>query len=619
MLRALLLAALALAPAALAAFPEEARGVPPPLFVRQDPDGGRTLLLLLEDEGAGAYEYRATPVPGGSDLREVGTYTHPWTWNGKPEVTLGVYGVSATQGLVRVPVLILENAADQGALVASLQDGLARGRDVALGVQPFLAEALAPEVGDPADPAFERFTTEPLLVAWHARRALPGAEAWLGTYLDRQGEAHAVDGGREGARSVELGSMARADGEDARLAGVWVEQRASLAQQGGQRAMSSTFTAGLRTPAGRTPLAAVHGADARDGAVMAQPDHQTTTFTLGAHGPDGFVPLVGARTQVTNRAHPQGTEVTRLTAFGAYADGAFVPAAGLRTHSDRRPITEIPNAFLAGGALGSNQTGDAEVSVGAFVDGRYEPLAQATLDDAFAGGSFEHQTMVSLGVVTPLGFARLASASYDGTHSLVDWALAAAGGTDRGSQWLVAAGPWVGQLYHPVVGVRYQGEAPGSERAHESEVAVGTFLGGYPGFVPLLAASASSDEAYPAMAARQAGQGLGNQGGSWQANAGTYGVNGIWVPLVEVLYQPVSDPDSAAASDLVVRVAGQPALGVQYRGEAPLMQSYGNPLLLNDDAAWRASVGLYGPLGYVPLLRLAHDSDSTTVTVGPDL
>lgn len=626
MLRALLLAVLVAAPAGLAAVPPAApeprpgHPVGPEFFVRQDPDGNRTLLLGLEDDPAGPYVYRRLAGFSG-ELREVGTYLHPWTWNGLPEVTLGAYAVSASQRTVRTPLVLLENAASDGALSAAMLDALLRyDAGSAQALVPFLEEAAFPELTDPSPAGlrFEDFQDFPPVVAWHARRALPGAELWLGSYVDRDGSVGPVPGGQEGVRSAELGLVARApSGQDVRLAGVYVEQRARALDDGAQRTLASSVTVGARSASGRVPLATLEGEDARSGLAV-RPDAQRSTFTLGLEGPGGFVPLAGVRSDAAYRYHAQGVEVTRLTALGAFVAGAWTPLAGLHYHADRAPLLGVANGFLGGGTLGSSATGDAELGAGAFVGDAYQPLAEVSLDDAFAGASLPHQTMVTLSTFSPLGPHHLASATYEGTDSLRDWAFRLAQSKEKDSGWLMSAGPWAGALYAPLVGVRFRGDAPGAEQAQEAEVAAGTFALGYPNFVPLAAASASSDEPYAAALTRVATQGPGSPAGHFQAEAGSYAL-GDYAPLAQVRYDPVSDPAWPASSDTTLLLAGQPALGVQYRGQAPLLQSWGAATSLSDDKPWRAAIGAYGPGGFTPLVRVSHDGSGTTVLVGPDL
>lgn len=624
-MRALLVALLAALPA-VAAVPGPAPGLPPagpdqaePAFLlREDPDGNRTLLLLLEDDPAGPYSYRPL-LRQNTELREVGTYTHPWTWNALPELTLGLYAVSASQRLLRVPLVVLEHAPSEGALADAVTDAALRYGAGAVGsLVPLAEELLAPELGEPGPFDFAGFQDFPPVVAWHARRALPGAELWLGSYVDRDGWSRATPDGMEGARSAEMGVMARVPGQDLRLAGAYVEQRASASQAAGQSALVTEFTAGSRSPAGRVPLATLRAEDARVGVGPGDPSAQDTLLSLGVHGPQGFTPLAGARTELQQRPHAEGIEVTRTTSLGVFVQGAWTPLAGLRYHGDRNALSDLPFALARGGALGSNQSGDAELSVGAFPRGSYEPLAQVALDDRFAGGLHAHQTMVTLGAFTPLRYQPLASATYDGTHSLLDWALRATKDDLRGSAWLVSAGPWAGSLYAPVLGVRFQGKAPGSTQAHEAEVAAGTFVLGYPNFVALAAASASSEEPFMGAALRMATQGPGHEGGAWQAGVGSYAAGQSYTPLAHARYVPVQDPEAPASADVVVSLAGRDALGVQYRGQAPLLQAFGSPSNLSDDRAWRAAVGLYAP-GFVPLLRVAHDGQGSTVVVGPDL
>jgi hypothetical protein len=636
-LLALALAALILLPAADAALapPSPGMGVAaaePVLFLRTDPDGNRTLVLWLEDDPVGPYVHRrqAAPQPNG-DLREVGTYTHAWTHQGAPMVTVGVYTITKAEGLVRVPRIIVENAADDvavaNALAAAALTDLVGSAD---SLAPFALEVAAPDLGDFTQGSLHQadFVQRPTVIAWEARRALPGADAWLGTYLARDAALEDVPGGKHGWRSVEVGQVVRLDGQDTRLAGAWVKQEASFAQGNGQRTAWSETTVGLRTPAGTTPLAAVKGEDARTGQDLRDPAAQSSGLTISLHGPEGPIPVLGLRTDVEQRFHGEGVEVTRTTAAGVFVQGAFVPLAGTRYHAERQGLLDLPFALASGGGLGSNNTGDAELSVGAYPQGAYEPLAQVTLDDNFAGATMKHRTMVGVGVFTPVRYQPLAAATYEGTHSLVDWALALVAERDRGSAWLVSAGPWAGHLYAPVVGVRWRSEAPGVDQAHEGELAVGTFAAGYTAFVPLAAWQYSSDQSPGDTALRLGTEGLGMPT-AWQSSAGAYTPGNAahpvplppaaYVPLVGVRYGPTQDAEWARAADLDVLVGEQPVLGVQYRGQKGMVHAFNNLANPNDDSTWQVRIGAHTPAGFVPLVRMHHDHTGNTVILGPDV
>lgn len=620
-----LLLALPLAPAQplLAAPGGGADAAQPALWLRTDPDGNRTLVVWLEDDPTGPYVHKRAAGQASGEFREVGTYTHRWTYQGKPEVTVGVYVVTQGQGLVRIPRVIVEHAPDDvgfaNAVSAAVLTDVAGSAD---NLAPFILETAAPDFSDftAANLDLRDFKQYPTVVAWAARRVLPGAEAWLGTYLARDGVVETVPGGQQGWRSAELGVVLRDGAQDQRLAGAYVEQRASFVQGASDRQAYSELTVGARTPAGRVPLATARGEDARTGSDLRDPAGQSSSLTLGFQGPAGYVPVAGVRTDVDQRFHDGGVEVTRTTAVGAYIQGAWTPLAGTRYHADRVPLLALPFQLVAGGGLGSNTTGDAELSIGAYPQGAYQPLAQVTLDDTFAGATMKHRTMVSVGAFTPVRYQPLASVTYEGTDSLLDWATRVARAEERGSAWLVSAGPWAGQLYVPLVGVRFKGDAPGTTQPHEAELAVGTFAASYTVFIPLAAAHASSEQAFPGMALRMVTEGMGNAGGPWQAGAGAYSpVDGAFVPAVQVRHRPVQDPEAPRSTDLDVLLADQPVLGVQYRGQKAMVPSFNTLQNPNDDSPWRAAVGAHTPAGYVPLVRVYHDSTGNTILVGPDV
>ena len=105
---------------------------PPDALARLDPDGGRTLMLTIDDgEGgtwrnfpvsdAGVAEFthalrsqnvKADPLLYGAEVREMGVFLHAWTLEGTPYITLGTYVRTDALGLLRLPVVIVENVSD---------------------------------------------------------------------------------------------------------------------------------------------------------------------------------------------------------------------------------------------------------------------------------------------------------------------------------------------------------------------------------------------------------------------------------------------------------------------------------------------------------------------------
>lgn len=628
---ALALALLLAGPAA--ALAAEPRAAPPPvdgLLVRADPDGGRTLLLHVEDQPGGTYAYTPARTPAQvPDVREAGAFVHAYARaDGTPMLSAGTYAVSTAQGLVRLPLVLVEGMPSSPALQASLAGIVAEWQQVGSAASPFLTELLLPELTDTfgapqAASRFSQYKDHPTVYVWTVARSGPAGSAWAGLYLARTGSvATAADGSvARAVKDLEVGAAARLDAQTTRVAGAYVESTYEALPSQGAMAQRAAITAGLAGAAGRVPVARLALEDERHGDdLLQEPALQRSGASVGVMVQGSYQPLLGVETTQAYRPSPGGDDVTRVTSVGLFGGGAYTPVAGVRYHSD----TGEPLAVLIAAALGgpgSLAPGDFEVDVGAFPTGEYVPAAGAVYRTGFREARGPHATFLGVGAYTPLGFAPLVAASYDGSQAFVDWALAWRDGKASGQGWLVAAGTSVAGAYVPLLGVEGRGLAPGGHRAQQQEVRVGTFAGDYRAFVPLASASYDADRTPLGHATGFAGGTLGSRAGDFDAGAGLY-ARGAYVPLVGVQYRSAWDGGEAAETAVVAGAHGPtgfvPLVGLVYEGQAPLTGSLGSPTNVRDDRPFTVKAGTFAPGGaFVPLLTVYNGPDSVRVTLGP--
>lgn len=633
---------------------------PESVLFRLDPDGGRTLTLQIEDGLGGSYAYtrvdlRATHETVGNAVRlanpgvgdtiartpeeieEVGVYVHTWARGASPMSTVGVYAIHRDEGLLRAPLVILENVTGTAELTA-LATGLAQNEatDFAAHAVPFLVEHAAPEYAHtfgawPASlESVDTFRNYPRVYAWTAKKSTPAGEAWQGAYLERLGWYAGGVGPTqrfEGVKSFEVGEALRLDGATTRLAGAYAETHLAKTPASGTSPQVATqrFTVGFASEAtGRVPLAGAELDDSRSGGPYSStyPDSQSNGVTLGAYVAGAWTPLLGTRTDAWHDVGANGdVEQTRITSVGAFVAGAWTPLAGVRYHGDRSTTVDWALRFVAGGSLGATTTGDFELDFGAFVGGEFTPLAGATYADDFAGAKHRYQAMVTLGVHAQ-GYVPLLGATYDGELPFVTWATTwTAASRPAGMDWIASAGTFALGAYVPLAGARYFDDVDGGARAVQERYEVGAFLADYDAFVPLAVATYDGDAQHAAWATAFAtGGGPGAAVGDWDANVGTAPAD-AFVPVLGVQYRSSYGDEWASQSFLTVGawVNGEfvPLAGATYSSSRSLVQSLGSPASLKDDARAFVTVGVFVLGSYTPLLIVENDEDSVNVGVAP--
>lgn len=626
---------LAVALAVAIALPAQA--LPPPvtpaadptggLLLRADDDGNMSLLLHVEDVAGGVVTHsRIQTQPLAPHLREMGTYTRAYAGHeGAPTVAVGVYAVTnATAGLaLRVPIVLLENAATTDAatqaLLGALNLALAQSDDAL----PFAQEILLPELAQhfSASPPTSRFGTfrdEPTLYVWTAHRG----DAWSGAYLLREGSVTpGPDGNVRWARGLaELGAAARAGVETTRVAGAYLEE----VYDGTPGAQRATLTSGAAAAGARTPLASLVLDDWRAGPSLADPEDQRTRATLGVHAPDGFVPLLGVETTQSVRPSQSGNDVTRVTSVGAFAPD-YTPLGGARFHSDTADLLDTVFELTSAGP-GSPTLGDFELDVGAFPEGEYVPVAGVVHRTHFREARSAYASLVALGTYTPLGFSPLAALSYDGSMPLVPWVNAMLAGEADGQEWLMAVGTIAAGTYVPAVGVEARGRAPLQERAEGYEARLGVFAGSYRAFVPLVSLAYDGDATPVDHALAFALRGLlGSESGAFDVRVGTYvpaELGGDYVGLAGAGLRDDAGTGWSNESMVVAGVYAQdtfvPLVGVRYQGDDTLQGSLRNLGNAEDDAESRTSVGVFVDGAFVPLVMLRNAGDGAAVVLAPE-
>lgn len=637
----LLLAALLAAPAAAASplVPASVPGEIPRLaalapvtnlVMRADPDGGRTLLLNVEDGVGGVYRYgpRALTPATVPDVREAGVFEHEYALaDGTPMLALGSYFVTQSDGLVRVPHVLVENAQSASGVVAAAQQAVADAQQQSGFALLYAIELLVPELqiyfaNAPTPAMVSSFKDYPTVYVWTVHRAGPAGEAWAGAYLARTGSIETDGAGRvtRAVKDTEIGVASRVDAETTRDAGAFLVETlafdAGAPTAGEPQTQSATFVAGTVAAGARVPLAFARLDDARTGADLARyPDAQETGASVGVVADGAYVPLLGVRTTNAIRDTEAGHDVTRVTSVGPYVDGAYVPVAGLRYHSDTDEMVPVASRLVVEGPGGA--AGNFEIDVGPFVDGEYVPVAGLVHRETFREARHSYQSLVGAGVYTPLGFVPLVVATYDGTRPLTTWALALVDGDANGDQWMTSLGTMAAGSYVPLVGVESVGAAPLGQRAQQQEVRVGVFAGSYAAFVPVAAVAWDAESTPAGHATSFVDNGtLGGPSGDFDVRVGTY-ATGSWTGLAEAQVRDANDGSDAAEAMIVLGAHGPdgfvPLVGVAYDGDAALARSLRSPLNLRDDARARLTVGTFVDGGFAPLLAVENGPESVRV------
>ncbi len=580
---------------------------PTEIFVRWDPDGGRTLVPLLEDEVRGTYAYTrvdlrnshetianvvrtfdsdvAGAIEGQDEpVEEAGAYVHSWRRGASPMTAVGVYVVTERAGLLRAPAVILENVTSTSELtIAAQRLVLDEGPDMLVHALPFLLEYAIPEGSNDFGtwPVGERdvdtFRDYPRIYAWTFRKATVAGDLWSGAYLERLGSWDGGFGATEpfhGVKSIEVGHAVRLAGATTRLAGAYVETELTKVP-GDPHRTTQRVTVGAATEAsGRTPVATVDPTatnripvttvrfeDERSGPHrFGYAEDQRTGIVVGTEASGAWVPLLGTWTETQHTLSADGNDIeqTRLTSIGPYALGEYAPALGVRYHGDRSTTLMWATRFVNAGTLGGTTMGDWEIDVGTFAAGAFQPVLGLTYADDFAEAHHPFQTMITAGVHTPKGYRAVAVFTYDGEQPLVPWVAAWVGGNrETAREWTMASGTRGPSGYLPLVGARYTPSAPGAERTYQDHVTAGVFLADYDAFVPVLAATYDGDAGVVPWAARFGlGGAFGARAGEWDLEAGTYSPavatpDPVGVAFAET-YRPVVEArsrDAVAESD----------------------------------------------------------------------
>ncbi len=598
------------------------------VLLRNDEDGNRTAVLFLEDGRGGSFTYTVVRTPNGTpDAREVGAYEHQWTHNAAPMRTLGVYARTDSEGIVRVPLVTLENIAPESAGLLDFASTLALGSswEPALILLPFLLEYAAPSLStglsDPPEQTrgiTQTYHDSPPAYVWLVHRTISEGELWVGLGVHQEG--HRTESPLSAERTTTVGVATRKGDSTTIEAGAYLTNRMSGGAAGPDHVASDALEAGAVASDARIPLAFLHAHDRREGASYGTtPDAQHTRLTLGAFFEGEELPLIGTETSWYEVASPFGNATTRITSFGTYVDGHYVPLAGLRTHSDRRDIPLELIALALGGPGGG--AGNFEIQFGTFEDRDFLPLVTARHRTSFPGALMGAEMLIAIDIhgnghtVSPL------AVTYEAPVPAYSWVLTQ---PQPGSRVRIAAGIMIDDEYLPVVGVEHRATTPTGTRASQREVVVGTFVGGYEGFVPLASYAHDGDQDEASFALDQAlGGGPGAESGDADITLGTH---------TPIGYQPVigfaardSSPDGGnAGAEMMVGIydttgAFVPLAGARYEGEEPIIHSARAAGNLTDDTPSRTRVGVYAFGTFVPVLTLANDGQQTTLMVGPGL
>ncbi len=600
--------------------PEEA-------LIRSDPDGGRTIVLLVEEAQGGTYTYGPSVIApaGWPQVREAGGYAQSWTLpDGSPIFSLGIYATTDAGGLVRVPLALVEGVAATPAFTAELTSLYTDAIQQANHALPYAQEILLPELAHffaapPTESSVSTFRDHPLVYVWTTHRSSPAGQEWAGTYLERTGMYTAGASGVEYARKVaEMGNAVRHNGDTVRTAGMYLEQ--VLEADAGTHEQSNTYTAGAVATGGvRVPLTTVQLTDERAGVdYVRYPESQTTAASVGIQRDREYIPLLGVATEQSYHQNRNGYEVLRITSAGAYLDGDYVPLVGARYHSDRAEVLSTAlNLALAG--LGAPSIGNFETDVGTFVDGEYVPVAGGVHRIAFRDGHYAYQSYIGVGGYTPLGFVPVVVATYDGTLPVLNWLGEYLNGFGADHEWIVASGTQVSGDYLPVAGVKAIGAAPLGERAQQQEFQFGFFLGDYHGFVPVASLAFDGDRTPLQHGGAVANDGLlGADAGDFDVRFGTV-ATGDYIGLAGLAFRSdqTDDAETWIIAGTYVSNTFVPLAGLHYAGEEGWLDTLNYLDVPEDDQRSMIEVGVFVGDDFVSLLRVDNDEHSTRITPVP--
>ncbi len=585
-------------------------------------------------------------------ITELGAYTHSWTRAGAPMLTVGMYAVHQTAGMHRVPLVILENiAATTDVSPLLMQLVLNEAGDFVTQVVPFITEmALVDSTFQfqtyPPFSSVDSFRDYPTIYAWTVHKQEGGRDIWQGFYLARIGGAGGATSGPgsyDAHKRMDIGVALRIDGNTQRAAGMYIEttlerQATSTSQHAGYR-----FTLGSYSDAaGSVPLATIDADDDRmdaNGDLFGEPQEQATRMSFGTWANGDYVPLLGMETIATHRKYTcpeqpadQPNRITacieqeRITSLGTFVDGAYLPLAGLRYHGERMPLVAWSTVWLNGGGPGAQNAGDFEIDIGTFLDGDFVPLAGAHYDDSFSDARRVFQMMISVGTHTPLGFQPLAAVTYDGDLPLVTTAPGLTqDNRNRAVPWMTSAGTFALDRYVPLIGVRYLPVAEDGQYGHQHQIAIGTFLADYHLFVPLVGAQWDGVQGPVQWSVDAAlGGGLGAAAGAVDVNGGVF-VLGTYHHVVGI--ESRDDYDStegehAAEQSIVAGTYGLdgsfvPLVGVMYASEDDLVGAVGAANSFDDDDPLRVTAGIFVAGEFTPVVGATHEGPETSLTVLP--
>lgn len=644
-----LLASLVLAPAAHAAvlppLPPLPLGALEPVL-RQDPDGGRTLVALLEDGVGGTYATLPVSDAGfarfsdvlrargvtlddklyGEDLREMGAFVHAWSLGATPYTTLGVYVHSTSQGIVRVPVVLLENVTGTAEVVALVAAAVG---DDAL---PLVAQALPPSVALAAPDSAAAVGMA--AIAFQLLAIVPPLAVDLVTFadasttaLDLPAESYpplaalGADAGllflfaAAAPRSFGAGEGAyAADHVERPTVRVWTARRAAagheawsgvyLERAGGSASATGAFDGAKRLEAGvavRLDGATDHVAGlfveerlARRWNGTAHEHH--VRYVAGASAMGTRVPVAAvdgreARADASDPyAYPEGHEAA--WSAGPVVDGAYVPLVGARTtvrHDVHDGTTNL------GEPITETET-ERVTSVGVFAQGAYVPLVGAR----YFG---ERRALEDL----PLAYALALEGPGDQRVGDAEASLGAFTPDGR---------------YHAIVATRMDDDFAGHLHAYRTMVSLGTYVNGT--YQPLAGATYDGEQPLLVWGLRHADD--WPQGRTrWQTSAGTYTL-GFYRPVVGTRFEPETHAGTRSAQESYqVGVYPLhydpfiPVAGVDYDGDRT-SASFPLYLATTDDGSegdWDLDVVAYTPGPYAfPLAGARHRNDADDARFG---
>lgn len=564
----------------------------PPEFARLDPDGGRTLMLTLDDgEGGSWREFPVTdagvaaftnalqannvafgPTAYGGEVKEVGAFLHAWTLDGTPYVTLGAYFVTASQGKIRIPSLIVENVTDLGEMtkfVASLvtDDAL----PIAAETMPHLYALAAPDLllagilagvvtiltGGVTYSVIEQLANDDNATAtynlppegYDALRDVAAAVAYFG-YPIVYGQFGVGGGYGQYTNQTPNGHAMTYDWTDRPEVRVWTARKAAAGHDvwtGASVSRTGDATGDGVYEFHAWKRLAVGPATRIDG-VVSTPAAAYVRADVDRHYEDEWGQ--GGASEIENRM---------VTTVGVSVDGEDVPLAQLHMDEQRYDDgDEGSTTYLADDeyefGIGDGQATylpdeqHSQWSAGTVVLGEYVPLVGARTDawhrahaDQTNDGApifeWESERITSAGVFvdgvyTPLVGARTWVERAPPEFYALTLALDGVGSQIAGDME-ASVGTFVLGAYTPVAGARYDDDFDLHLHAYRGMVSAGTYVAG--AYQPLLGATYDGEETLTTWALAATGEGYG--AARWQTSVGTFTL-GFYRPILGTRYEP---------------------------------------------------------------------------------